>query len=271
MKNVALVITALCALIFSGVALATPGMPMVKSPLASGDDLATRIETGSGLEVGADFVSAFQQVRPELGVSDRASAAAVARDLHPCQPSAGRYIVSRVKNGATGTRERHVSSSEAALCDDSRNVVVLQKCGNVARPAERLLSPPAPIPVSPPVAVCSWCGLANQPLQYAPPLNPAAFTEQVKVCENGTPCGAAVEVGKALIYGAAAVGAASLLPGTRITNTVRNTVNGVSGAVGGPVNPPEFPPGGGPVNPPEYPPANFGGGGGPQNPAPYWE
>jgi hypothetical protein len=228
-------------------AIAAPGMPMVKSPLASGEDLATRIETGNGLEAGADFISAFQQVRPELGVSDRASAAAVARDLHLCQPSAGKYIVSRVKNGGTSTRERHVSSSEAALCDDSRNVVVLQKCGNVARPVERLAPPPTPIAV--PVA-CSWCGLANQPLQYAPPLNPATFTEQVKICENGTPCGAAVEVGKALIYGAAGVGAAALLPGTRVTTTVRNTVGGTLGAVSPPLPPSG---GGGPVNPPEYP------------------
>lgn len=249
MKNVALVITALCAVILAGVATAAPGKPMTVSPLSSGNDLATRIETGNGLEVGADFVSAFQQVRPELGVSDRASAAAVARDLHPCQPAAGRYIVSRVKNGATGTRERHVSSSEAALCDDSRNVVVLQRCGNVARPVERLASPPAPFAV-PVAAACSWCGLANQSLQYAPPLNPATFTEQVKICENGTPCGAAVEVGKALIYGAAGVGAAALLPGTRVTTTVRNTVGGTLGAVSPPLPPSG---GGGPVNPPEYP------------------
>lgn len=259
------------SVMFSGAASAAPGKPMTTSSLSSGDDLATRIETGNGLETGADYVSAFGQVRPEFGVTDKVTAAALARDLHPCQPPAGRYLVSRVKNGATGTRERHVSSSEAALCDDSRNVVVLLKCGNVTRPVEQSAPPPVavvPTAPSPPVVACSWCGLANKPLQFAPPINPAAFTEQVKVCEDGTPCGAVVEVTKALIYGGAAVGAASLLPGTRITSTVRNTVNGVSGAVpGGPVGPI----GGGPVNPPEYPPAGFGGGGNPQNPAPYWE
>lgn len=212
MKNLFFFLMMLCVVSFSGVATAAPGLPMVTSPLSNGEDLAVRIETGNGLAPGADYVSAFQQIRPELGISNPAAAAEEARGLHPCSPPAGKYLVSRVKDGKTSTRVRSVSSQEQALCDENGNVIALSKCGNISKPVEHHAAPPAPqaLPVPVAVAGCSWCALANQPLQFAPALNPALFTEQVKVCEKGTECDAwlrggemAVDLGQSalIMYG----------------------------------------------------------------------
>ena len=254
-----------CAALFWAVqALAAPGLPMTTSPLSSGADLASRIEFGNGLAKGADYVSAFMQVRPEFAVQTPAEAVEVARELHDCSPTPGKYIVSRVKDGKTSTRVRHVSASESALCDDSRNVVILKKCGNVVRPMEEERVAVTP---TPPVQICSWCKVAEQRASYGRDYSPAEFTEQVKVCEHGTECGAVVEVTKALIYGAAGVAGASLLPGTRIKTLVQNAVGGSGGGVSPP--PGISPPGGGPVNPPEFPPVDANGN--PLNPNEYWQ
>jgi hypothetical protein len=265
-------------LLFSGEALASPGMPMVKGSLANGDDLAVRIQTGNGLEVGADYVSAFQAVRPEMGVRDKAAAIAVAKDLHPCNPPAGRYLVSRVKNGTTSTRERHVSSQEPAFCDDSNNVVVLAKCGNVARP---VASPPRVAELPQPVMV-----VEAPPPDYRPNfvgwnrgyrMSPAEISRAFEDCPDGSSCGQWHQTGRTLgaaaIIGGSMVGTGAVLPAAR--TTVNTTVNGVRAFARRPHSVPVISPpsGGGPVNPPEYPPSNADGS--PINPGEYpgayWE
>ena len=68
-------------------------------------------------------------------------------------------------------------------------------------------------------------------------------------CHAGTTCGQLWATGRALIYGAAIVGGAALLPGA---GAARATATAVSGASAGPVNPAPSPPPprlGGPVNP----------------------
>lgn len=271
MRNLFLMLTVIFIANFSGVAaIASPGLPMVSSPLASGDDLAIRIETGNGLTSGADYVSAFSQVRPELGISTPAGAAEEARGLHSCSPTAGKYTVSCVKDGKTSKRVRPVSSQESALCDENGNVIALMKCGNIAAwLVEHLAPPPTPVVMmAPPVPVAyqpkfvSW----GRGHRMSPDEISRAFDDcPGGHCARGQILGFAGDLAKGAGAAAAGWGIGWGIRGAKAaTNTMNQTFNGAHAGSGPPS-------GGGPVNPPEYPPSNADGS--PVNPSgyDYWQ
>lgn len=285
MRNLFLFLMALCVMSFSGVATATEsGLPLLKPPPAgrsawTSTEIASAIRNNDRAVLNAtpeQYRGHFSSHRGMTFGSDEELAVYV-ENLSP-EPITGRWSMSILpRKGGYASWVRNARPGEVGLCDRNLSspdcVVMSASCGNVAKPIEHH-APPAPQAPNIPVAMvaCSWCGLANQPLQFAPPLNPALFTEQVKQCESGTPCHEIMDTVRTIIIGGAMVGTGAVLPASR--TVVNQTVNGAQRVigprpvppVGGPVNPPEYPPSGGPTNPPGYPPS-----GGPANPSDYWQ
>jgi hypothetical protein len=246
----------LVALLFGSAAEAAGrGKPLVSTPLRDGADLAQRIRTDP--HIFAVYGDAFRQLRPDLSFSGREDMAQYVETLAPCHAQ-GTYTVTRLLGGAVSTRVR--AASEAALCDPSGDglPVLFLHCGNVVRK-------------NAPAAVREQRIAQGGLIEYRPLQSDVDWGSAFRDCPDESTCGQWHRTGRAVIYGAAGVGAAALLPGTRIkqafSSSSTNSVNNANSMPdqGGPVNPgPDPPSGGGPANP--APDPLGGNGGGPVNP-----